>query len=68
LLRDQRPYQRPPAPQLSAGLSTESARKAAEQSGGSPDVDQDTSIAAKYYVQQLLAMDEGGWGDGTGVD
>ncbi|GBF90940.1 sucrose-phosphate synthase-like [Raphidocelis subcapitata] len=45
---------------LSTGLSTESARIAAEQAKGAPDdVEQEAAnIAAKYYVHQILAMDE----------
>ncbi|KIY91541.1 hypothetical protein MNEG_16423 [Monoraphidium neglectum] len=44
---------------LSAGLSTEAARKAAESEHGAPDdVDGDSNVAAKYFTQQILAMDE----------
>lgn len=47
---------------MSAGLSTEAARRAADPSSA-PDapetVDADTNVAAKYYVQTLLALDEG---------
>jgi hypothetical protein len=44
-------------PQLSAGLSSEFARKASEEKGASQQ-DADSNIAAKYYVQQILGMDE----------
>jgi hypothetical protein len=44
--------------QLSAGLSTEYARKASEEKEVS-EKDADNNIAAKYYVQQILGMDEG---------
>ncbi|KIY96111.1 hypothetical protein MNEG_11849 [Monoraphidium neglectum] len=56
---------------LSAGLSTEAARRAGDTSASSADtpdsVDADTNIAAKYYVQTLMALDEGeGLGFGGG--
>ncbi|KAI8477407.1 MAG: hypothetical protein J3K34DRAFT_515747 [Monoraphidium minutum] len=44
---------------LSAGLSTEAAKQAAEREHGAPeDVDGDSNVAAKYFTQQILAMDE----------
>ena len=53
----------PSQTQLSAGLSTEFARRAAaEQRGvgaGGAAADQDAAIAQRYYVNQILAMDEG---------
>jgi hypothetical protein len=43
---------------LGAGLSTEHFRAAAEQKEVAQD-DADANIAAKYYVNQILNLDEG---------
>lgn len=57
----------PPPPRqalLTTGLSTEYTRKAPEQTSvagksvGQEEPVQDTNIAAKYYINQILAMDE----------
>ena len=47
---------RPPTQQLSSGLSSEFTRKANDASHD--EADEDSNIAAKYYVQQIMSMDE----------
>ena len=61
------PQHAPPAstlaarPQLSAGLSAEEALRASE-APARPEVDAEANIAAKYYLQQIMALDEGAHG------
>jgi hypothetical protein len=55
-IAERRRLPRPPNQQLSSGLSSEFTRKANDASHD--EADEDSNIAAKYYVQQIMSMDE----------
>jgi hypothetical protein len=47
-------------PQLTYGLSTEYTNKPSEKEGKAEKVDADRDLFAKYYVNQIMSMDESG--------
>ena len=46
--------------QLTYGLSTEYTNKPSQQAGKAEKVDADRDLFAKYYVNQIMSMDESG--------
>lgn len=48
----------PPRPQLSAGLSTEYSRKASQDTVSAAPLEDESNMAARYYINQILGMDE----------
>ena len=46
--------------QLTYGLSTEYTNKPSQEAGKAEKVDADRDLFAKYYVNQIMSMDESG--------